>query len=144
MRTHTGEKPYICHVCNAAFIRRYLLTRHLRWHDDLTLSDTEKHVIRNLNGRSASLNGGSSTSRRHSVFTGNACLQGSYASDVSDLPNKVESFSELKSLKDNRQSVARAYGCGLCNEMFELEQEFLDHCSNHVSTPPDELFINLC
>jgi len=27
--------------------------------------------------------------------------------------------------------VVRAYGCGLCDEMFEIEKEFMEHCCGH-------------
>lgn len=82
------------------------------------------------------------------MFTGNECLQSSYASDVSDLSKKVEadeciSINKMKSLRDKRPFMARPYGCAICNELFEKEQGFLEHCSNHGHTPPDELFIDL-
>ena len=32
LRTHSGEKPYGCHICTKAFTRKSSLTIHLRTH----------------------------------------------------------------------------------------------------------------
>jgi len=58
--------------------------------------------------------------------------------------NNCISISKMESLLDKRPFMVRPYGCGLCNELFDMDQEFLEHCKNHVNSPPDELFINLC
>ena len=35
-------------------------------------------------------------------------------------------------------------GCGICDEMFDIEREFLEHCNSHGYTPPDAFFVDLC
>lgn len=41
-RTHSGEKPYPCGYCSAAFRSRSNLDKHLRLHGDLTLDSVQE------------------------------------------------------------------------------------------------------
>lgn len=41
-RTHSGEKPYPCNHCSAAFRSRSNLDKHLRLHGDLTLDSVQE------------------------------------------------------------------------------------------------------
>lgn len=42
------------------------------------------------------------------------------------------------------QFFLRAYGCGLCDETFDIEKEFADHCHNHFCYDPQkETFLDL-
>lgn len=50
----------------------------------------------------------------------------------------------LSNNADRIYLVFRPYGCGICNDMFEIENEFIEHCHNHCSTPKKETFVDLC
>ena len=51
-------------------------------------------------------------------------------------------ISITKSQKDGKPFLEKSFGCGICNEMLEVE-EFKDHCSSHRFSPPDDLFIDM-
>lgn len=69
--------------------------------------------------------------------------------DITDLSEtawvKQElSADELNFIDDAESvSVARPYGCALCDEMFHVQAEFRKHCYNHGRTPPLKIFANM-
>jgi len=56
---------------------------------------------------------------------------------------KMESESVANIFEDAKAFMEKSFGCSLCGEMFESEKEFVEHCSNHKSSPTDDLFIDL-
>lgn len=70
-------------------------------------------------------------------------------SGIIDLPEtawvKQElSADELNFIYDaESSSLARPYGCAICDEMFQIQEEFRKHCYNHGRTPPLKIFANM-
>ena len=44
---------------------------------------------------------------------------------------------------DAKASLPKCFGCCICDIMFEIEKEFLEHCCDHGFSPPDDLFPDL-
>jgi len=57
---------------------------------------------------------------------------------------EMESESVANISEDEKPFLEKSFGCGLCGEMFEIEKEFVEHCSTHKCSPADDLFIDLC
>jgi len=56
----------------------------------------------------------------------------------------MESESVATISQDEKPFMEKSFGCGVCDEMLEIEKEFLEHCFGHRFSPPDDLFIVLC
>ena len=53
-------------------------------------------------------------------------------------------INTINSCDDAKPFLKKSYGCGICGEMLEIEKEFVEHCSSHRFSPPDDLFTGLC
>jgi|SRR6218665_518690 len=157
MRTHSGEKPYICEVCNKGFKRIGHLNGHRRTHS------TQKQLIRNKSHSKTS-----SSAKQVKLSAGSQSqdlkMESKVIADLSDRFITVGSASDIdkpsehcsnylcpysikfKSLVDRKASFSKSFGCGICDELFELEKDFLKHCFSHQFSPPEDLpvFANLC
>ena len=51
--------------------------------------------------------------------------------------------NKFKSPVDATVSLSKCFGCGICDELLEIEKEFYEHCSGHGFSPPDDLFADL-
>ena len=52
-------------------------------------------------------------------------------------------INKIKSPEDEKPFLEKSFGCGICGEMLETRMEFLEHCSSHRFSPPDDVFIDL-
>ena len=58
--------------------------------------------------------------------------------------NECLSICTTKSPEDTKPFLEKSFGCGICDEMLEIEKEFQDHRLCHGFSPPDNLLINMC
>jgi|SRR6218665_1503213 len=161
MRIHSGVKPYICEVCNEEFTGIGTLKTHR-----CTRADEKQHARNEPPAKSSSsvaqfkLPAGT---RLHYIKMESALV--TKPSDhfiafhnTSVKPN--ESFSKnvypdssgiacplpkiLDGDADINGSLSISFGCGICDELLAIEKEFLEHCSSHQFSPPDDLVAGLC
>jgi len=120
--THTVEAPYLCEICNKRFTLFGILQRHRRTH--ATVKTPNQHDPNN-----------SSSAKQFGLYAGaqTRCLE-----------MQNQSTANLPVRFDGKPFLERSFGCGICNEMLEVEEEFKDHCSSHRFCPPDDLFIDMC
>ena len=52
--------------------------------------------------------------------------------------------SKFKSSVDAKLSLSKPYGCGICDKLVEAKQAFLEHCTSHRFSQPDDLFTAQC
>src|SRR6218665_3055466 len=140
MKTHTVEAPYLCKICNKRFTLFGILQRHRRTHAT-EKTPNQYDPCDSSSAKQFGLYGGAQT----------RCLEMQNQS-TANLPVRFEALnveeclciSITKSPKDGKPFVEKSFGCGICNEMLEVEKEFKDHCSSHRFFPPDDLFIDMC
>ena len=53
-------------------------------------------------------------------------------------------ISKLHSPVDAKVSLCKCFGCGICEELLDTEMEFLEHCSSHRFSQPDDLLTDQC
>lgn len=112
-RIYTGEKQLKCRYCTKSFAQFCIFQRHLRTHS------CEYSVSYELSENYPS--------EKNRQFE-NA------QSDLSETQDdSMVGMNAEKSIPFRERSafVASVYGCGLCNDMFQIEKEFMDHCVNH-------------
>src|SRR6218665_3892764 len=113
MRAHTGEKPYICDVCSIGFTTTVHLMKHRRMHA------TEKQPMCNKSNAKSS----------------SSAKQFKHHGGIQPQDMKMESQSDANISQDEHYFLEKSFGCGICGEMFQIEKNFLEHCSGHRLSP---------
>ena len=163
MRRHRGEKSYICEVCNKGFTHNGDLKKHRVTHvNGKQRTCSKPYTKSNSLVKQFKLHAGtqphdlkmeSEVIDKHSDHN-NIKFSGR---GVIDEPNELfskngntDSIGITGSLPkardgeclDAKASLSKSFGCGICDELLEIENDFLDHCFGHRFSPPDELFID--
>ena len=172
MRTHTGEKPYLCMVCNKEFTLIGTLKKHIRTHatekqhtrnepytkNSSSAKQTTLHegtqpqdlkmgseVIANLSDHFITFSSTGVIDKPDERFSKNIYPD---SSGIADRLPKIRDgerlyISKFKSTVDAKASLSKSFGCGICDKLFEIEKEFIDHCSSHRFSPPVDLVADL-
>ena len=113
----TGEKSCNCVVCNKEVTHIGDLMEHRRTHA------TDKQSTCNKSCANSS-----SSAKQFKLKRG---------IKTQDLKMKSDSVSTLS--LEAKPFLEKSFGCGLCGGMLGIEQEFLEHCSGHRFSPPDDI-----
>ena len=171
MRTHTEVKPYVCGGCNKGFTDIGHLKSHRGTHatekqhsrnkpytkssssakqfklhagtpqQDLKMGS---EVIANLSDHFIRFSIPGVIDKENERYSTNVHP---HSSGIAGPLPKIRDgeclyISQFKSLMNAKQS--KSFGCGICDDMFKREKEFLEHCSSHRFSPPDDLVADLC
>ena len=140
-RAHAGYKWYKCQLCSRAFAFPNDLNMHLLTHnvdDQRNNNMCEKefehsftdvldeyvrcHTTKKRTQTAKSLN--TAIGSEHNLFSNNAADTGvGLRQDTQYVRNEKPFVSCYKLF------LTRPYGCGICGEMFEIETDFVEHCS---------------
>src|SRR6218665_3005274 len=120
-RTHTGERPYKCEIWHKAFADKCVLQRRSKTHREektynVKLCETSFAQIEDL---TVSVRGGDKRELKETFG-----IQKPYVSDCNLF-------------------CCKSFGCGICNEMFHIEKEFMEHCFQAWYYPIDDDFVEL-
>ena len=147
METHNGSDMFRCQLCQKSFVAARRLKRHMR----------ETHIEENTFMHNACNKGSTQMVERTSGTEESHTSIKPYTKSCSSVRNgKLDTSIQLQDLNTKSESnsnasedanplvMEKSFGCGLCGEVFEIEEVFLGHCSSHRLSPPAELIIDLC
>ena len=155
-RKHAKEKPSKWKLCDTAFSRSDVFNYHAR--SNAAESKFSESIVPTIEQECHA----SAFHKRFSTDYEN-CVDGKLLSATTvtaqDLsvqrknPTEVEErcsgvHSRIRDYVD--ALIFRPYGCGMCDQMFEIEKEFMEHCYHHYCDAPEkdtflEIFeIQLC
>lgn len=85
------------------------------------------------------------TEKSNETSSRKLCNASNELSDQSKLIGIDEclSINRLKLSQDDKLFYERSFGCGICDEILEIKENFLEHCSGHGLASPDKLLLDL-
>src|SRR6218665_1524463 len=153
MRSHDGGKTCSYEVCNigCSVNMPYAMVSSSVNQGELD-SETQPNgvgigdeVIYNISGRSVTVSNTGVIERQDKCFSKNNCLNsGEIAGPLlKTTDGECLNITRFKSSVDTTVSFSKCFGCGLCDELFDIEKDFFEHCSGHGFSPSDDLFADL-
>ena len=151
MTLHLGDRP----LYNRALRQRVDYDFHLKTHCEEKLckselcEDIESNMTQGWHGNSSCerLNINKKCTDERVLLTTEIIQYLSSRQSVESRLIDVEkrhSGGNSKFCADKGHLILRPYGCGMCDEVFQVEEEFVLHCSYHCSDDPEkEIFLEL-
>lgn len=128
-----------CHLYEKAFRRNPSPKNHLKAHCDDKFGRTKLCQSIVLSKTERFDNDGSELSTAETTEE--------FSSKQNNTPKPVGkqlSADDSKNNADIKHFMLTSYGCGMCDEMFEIEQKFLGHCDHHFcENPQEDTFLKL-
>ena len=156
MKTHVGGEPYKCELCDKTFTHRVDLDYHLKTHSGEKLCESE--LCQSIESSMTQRWLGSTSHKRFSICADNHNDSDERVLLTTEIMQNLSSRQSMESSQDEKQHsgghstfnadidcfIMRPYGCGMCDEMFEIEEEFVEHCYNHYyDDPQKDTFLEL-
>ena len=153
MTSHDGGKTCYSEVCNigCSVNMPYAVIISSLNQDELC-SETQPNgfgsggeVLYNISGRLITVRNTGVIERQDECFSKNNSLDSVEIAGplLKTTDGECPNITRFKSSVDTNVSFSKCFGCGICDELFEIEKEFFEHCSGHGFSPSDDLFADL-
>lgn len=126
MATHAVVKPYKCEICLKTFAQKVQLNNH-----SVTHSNEKPFNSRLCQKRFTRIILLKIPEKTHSGETCDKLFEDMNIPVKTDWNEnkRLEVFGiQMPSVTYSETSLVKVFGCALCNEMFQIEKEFVEHC----------------
>lgn len=122
MRTHTGERPYLSNLCHKTFSSSSALTMDEKTHNG------DKSYKCDLCEQAFTRSDKLKCHRR---------THAGVKKDLEVVRNKRSPFHHIHTF------LKKPHGCGICDEMFQMEKDFMDHCYHVCHSSVNDDFLGM-
>lgn len=160
IKSHAGDTSYKCQICNKLFDRMAGLKKHFTTQSGETVAYTctyKRGLYYGVLSNAIESCHRSGSDKEFSASTKYKCVEGQELSTTKSLhelslqqTNKVKPDGKLPSENESTVSFEKnricmkLYGCGICDEKFQIEKEFVEHCEVHYClNPQKDTFLEL-